>query len=233
MVQERQIGTLHAELDISPLLAERREVLWTLIISNASLTLLLAALGWFAVRRMVAPMKILAEHLETAPDGSVAPIPAGWIPPANTETGRLFRSFNQMAHAVTEREALMSRLADEERLASLGRLASGVAHEINNPLGGLFNALDTLKVHGGKPQVRGAAIDLLDRGLRGIRDVVRSALAAYRPDREKRDLQAADIDDLRLLVSPEVRRKQIDLAWENDLPTRIRRCPPSRCGRWS
>ena len=37
MVQERQIGTLHAELDISPLLAERREVLWTLIISNAVL----------------------------------------------------------------------------------------------------------------------------------------------------------------------------------------------------
>jgi signal transduction histidine kinase len=218
MVQNRQIGTLHAELDISPLLLERREVLWTLVISNAGLTLLLAALGWFAVQRMVAPMKILAEHLEAAPDGSVAPIPEGWIPAATSETGRLFRSFNRMAHAVTERETLMSRLADEERLASLGRLASGVAHEINNPLGGLFNALDTLKVHGAKPAVRSAAIDLLDRGLRGIRDVVRSALATYRPDREKRDLQAADIDDLRLLVSPEVRRKQIDLAWENRLP---------------
>jgi two-component system, OmpR family, sensor kinase len=221
MVQARQIGTLHAELDISPLLSERREVLWTLIFTNAALTLLLAALGWFAVRRMVAPMKILAEHLEAAPDGSVAPIPEGWVPPANTETGRLFRSFNRMAHAVAEREALMSRLAHEERLASLGRLASGVAHEINNPLGGLFNALDTLKVHGGKPQVRGAAIDLLDRGLRGIRDVVRSALASYRPDREKRDLQAADIDDLRLLISPEVRRNHIDLAWENLLPREV------------
>lgn len=115
----------------------------------------------------------------------------------------------------------MSRLADEERLGSLGRLASGVAHEINNPLGGLFNALDTLKVHGEKPQVRKGAIDLLDRGLRGIRDVVRSALAAYRPDREKRDLQAADVDDLRLLVGPEVRRKRIDLTWENELPPEL------------
>ena len=199
VVQGRQIGTLHAELDISPLLAERNEVLWTLIASNAVLTLFLAALGWFAVRRMVAPMKVLAEHLETAAsDGSVEPIPESWIPAANTETGRLFRSFNRVARAVAEREALMTRLADEERLASLGRLASGVAHEINNPLGGLFNALDTLKVHGEKPQVRGAAIDLLDRGLRGIRDVVRSALAVYRPDREKRDLQFADIDDLAL-----------------------------------
>ena len=80
VVEGRQIGTLHAELDISPLLAERREVLWTLIASNAALTLLFAALGWFAVRRMVAPMKVLAEHLETARDGSVEPIPESAIP---------------------------------------------------------------------------------------------------------------------------------------------------------
>ncbi len=221
IVQGRQIGTLHAELDISPLLAERSEVLWTLIASNAALTLLLASLGWFAVRRMVAPMKILAEHLETAEGGSVEPIPDSWIPAPDTETGRLFRSFNRMARAVAEREALMGRLAQEERLGSLGRLASGVAHEINNPLGGLFNALDTLKVHGEKAHVRNSAIDLLDRGLRGIRDVVRSALATYRPDREKRDLQAADVDDLRLLISPEARRRQIGLSWENHLPSEL------------
>lgn len=221
VVEGRVIGTLHAELDISPLLAERREVLWTLIASNAAVTLLFAALGWFMVRRMVAPMKVLAEHIETARDGSVEPIPEDSIPPAGTETGRLFRGFNRMARAVAEREALVARLADEERLASLGRLASSVAHEINNPLGGLFNAIDTLKVHGEKPQVRRGAIDLLDRGLRGIRDVVRSALAAYRPDRETRDLQASDIDDLRLLVRPEARRRQIDLGWSNELPREV------------
>ncbi len=221
MVKDRQIGTLHAELDISPLLAERSEVLWTLIGSNAALTLLLAALGWFAVWRMVAPMKTLTEHLETARDGFVAPIPEAQLPAADTETGRLFRSFNRMAHAVGEREALVARLADEERLASLGRLASGVAHEINNPLGGLFNALDTLRVHGAKAQVRESAIALLDRGLRGIRDVVRSALAAYRPDREARNLLAEDIEDLRLLVRPEIRRKRLDLQWQVHLPAEM------------
>jgi signal transduction histidine kinase len=221
VVQGREIGTLHAELDISPLLAERNEVLWTLVGTNAGLTLVLAMLGWFAVRRMVAPMKILAEHLETAPDGSVEPIPEAWIPTGNTETGRLFRSFNRVARAVAEREELMARLADEERLASLGRLASGVAHEINNPLGGLFNALDTLRVHGEHGPVRETALNLLDRGLRGIRDVVRSALATYRSGREKRDLQSTDIDDLRLLVGSEARRKRLDLAWDNRLPPEL------------
>ena len=221
VVQGRQIATLHAELDISPLLAERRQVLWTLIGSNAALTLFLAALGWFAVRRMVAPMKVLAEHLESAQDGAVEPILAAHIPAADTETGRLFRRFNRMANAVAEREALVTRLADEERLASLGRLASGMAHEINNPLGGLFNALDTLRVHGEKEHARRGAIDLLDRGLRGIRDVVQSALATYRRDREPRNLQATDLEDLRLLVGSEVRRKRIELGWANELPVEV------------
>lgn len=218
VVEGRRVGTLHAELNISPLLAERREVLWTLIATNALLTLLFALLGYFAVRRMVTPMKVLAEHLDSARDGAVEPIPERLIPTGETETGRLFRSFNRMARAVGEREALVTRLADEERLASLGRLASGVAHEINNPLGGLFNALDILKTHGDKPHARRGAIDLLDRGLRGIRDVVRSVLEVYRPNREPRDLLAADIEDLALLIAPEIRRKRITLAWRNELP---------------
>ena len=221
VVQGRRIGTVHAELDISPLFAERREVFWTLIASNAAITFLLAVLGWFAVRRMVAPMKVLAEHLETAQEGAVEPIAEENIPTSDNETRRLFRRFNRMASAVAEREALARRLADEERLASLGRLASGVAHEINNPLGGLFNAIDTLKVHGDKPQVRRNTIDLLERGLRGIRDVVRSALATYRPDREPRHLQAGDIDDIRLLIRSEVRGRRIDLAWHNELPGEV------------
>ena len=47
-----------------------------------------------------------------------------------------------------------------------------MAHEINNPLGGLFNAIDTLKRHGSHGGVRTKSIDLIERGLKGIRDVV-------------------------------------------------------------
>ena len=52
-----------------------------------------------------------------------------------------------------------------------------MAHEINNPLGGLFNAIDTLKTHGETPGVRETSISLIERGLAGIRDVVEAALA--------------------------------------------------------
>ena len=58
-----------------------------------------------------------------------------------------------MARALNEREALTARLAAQEKLAVLGKLASVMAHEVNNPLGGIFNALDTLRRHGEDPSV--------------------------------------------------------------------------------
>lgn len=218
IVDGRVVGRVFARLDVSPLLAERQDVLWTLLLTNAALIIALAALGWFMVRRMVRPMSVLLQHISDAATGPVVPIPQAQIDNRNLEWAQIFRGFNNMARASSEREALLAKAAEEERLASIGRLASSVAHEINNPLGGILNALDTLRVHGADARVRASSIELVDRGLRGMRDIVRSILATYREDRESRALSPADLEDLLLLVRPEIRRKQLDLAWVNQLP---------------
>jgi signal transduction histidine kinase len=212
----RVVGSVHATFDTTPLLAERRSVLMTLIGTNAALTLALALIAWLTVRRMMRPVRVLAAHLEAGTEGSVEPIPDAVVEGAPREFRRLFGAFNDRAEAVRDRAELSRHLAEEERLASLGRLASGMAHEINNPLGGLFNAIDTLREHGERPDVRRRTIDLVDRGLRGIRDVVRTALVTHRADRETRSLRRADIDDLRLLIEPETQRKTLTLHWRNE-----------------
>ena len=75
------------------------------------------------------------------------------------EMGELIGAFNTMAaEVVSSREELQRRVEEatreyekaqrrlvlEQRLAATGKLAAGIAHEINNPLGGMINAARTL-----------------------------------------------------------------------------------------
>jgi len=215
--QGRTLGTIYGEIGISKLITERWDVLKALIITNTLLTLALAGVGYLAVRRMLKPVAVLSNHMRVGAESGASKIPDQQLGHPNGEFGELFRTYNSLVENVAERERLLKHLAEEERLASLGRLASGMAHEINNPLGGMLNAVDAIRRHGDRPEVRSTSVDLIRRGLKGIRGVVRSALATYRHREEDRTLAATELDDLALLIAPEIKRKKLQLEWRNDL----------------
>jgi signal transduction histidine kinase len=216
------LGSIVAEIDITDLLRVRQEVLLTLLFANAALTLVLAALGYGLVRRMVRPLSLLTEHVDRIRDGAVVEIPGRHLRDhRDDEFGRLFASFNAMAAALQEREALRSRLAEEERAALLGKLASGMAHEVNNPLGGMLNLVDTLRKHGHDHQVRLRSLELLERGLAGIRNVVRATLTTYRGDDRTPNLSPRDFADLKILLQHEIARREVSLAWHDEIDTEI------------
>jgi signal transduction histidine kinase len=220
--QGRRIGVIYTQFDVAARFKERREVLWTLVATNIAITFLVAAAGFIAVRRMLRPVQLLMKHFRRGQSGELLRIEDREIGPANSEFGRLFRHYNMMVESWNERETLAARVAEEQRLSSLGRLASAMAHEINNPLGGMFNAIETIKRHGHQLSVRERALSLLERGLAGIRDVVRSALVTHRVDATNRPLRANDIDDLRLLIAPEIDRRNLSISWINSLPAEVR-----------
>lgn len=62
-------------------------------------------------------------------------------PYGNGELGMLGRSFNSMVETLHETQ---QELLHKEKLASMGQLAAGVAHEINNPLGTILLYSDVL-----------------------------------------------------------------------------------------
>jgi signal transduction histidine kinase len=213
----RTAGVIYATFDTRHLAAERFNVVITLLLTNGILTILLAAAGWMLMARMMRPVRILSQHLGVERETLAVPIPDDVVAETHGEFTRLFRGYNALVRSMKEREDLGKRLAEEKRLGSLGRLASAIAHEINNPLGGLFNAVSTLKTHGHLSNVRTVSLGLLERGLIGIRDVVRTTLTIYRTDATPRDLTPADIDDLGLLIAPEARRKSVQIVIQSAL----------------
>jgi signal transduction histidine kinase len=97
----------------------------------------------------------------------------------------------------------------------LGRLASGMAHEVNNPLGGMLNAIDTIHAYGNDPVVRQTSLDFLQRGLAGIRNVVRAALVPYKGSSDTNLLIHSELDDLPFLVQHETGVRRLRLDWQN------------------
>lgn len=211
--QGRAIGQILAELDVSDLLAQRRAASLYLLIGNGLGTLILSLAGYFLTARLLHPLEVLSNAMNSG-SGTPRPIAEGEIPKSDPEFARLFRTFNAMADAVEARSEAERRLADRERFVSLGRLSSSLAHEINNPLGGLLNATDTLTKFSDRPEVVRQTADLLQRGLAHLRDVSRAILDENRLDRTGLPLRPEDFEDLKLLFEPEAMRHEQVLHWD-------------------
>jgi len=213
--QGRKVGQVLTELDISDLLSERSKAQRLLVFGNALVMGLLAMIGYFATRWMLLPIRRLATRMQDT-EGAPHPIPDDGIPHGDTELAELVHTYNRMVRAIEAKADTERRLAARERFVSLGRLSSSLAHEINNPLGGLLNAADTIQTYADRPDVVRESADLLTRGLKHLRDVARATLDQNRLDRSGASLVPEDFDDLRLLIHPEVSRNRQDLNWQVD-----------------
>jgi len=217
----RHVADLYVALELRPLLKERLVLRNRLLVATIISGLAAAAIGFMIVRRMVLPIRFLTDRLRRAQAGHLAAVPNDLLPPQSSEYGRLLRGYNDLVEAFAEREALAARLAQRERESMLGRLAATVAHEVRNPLGGMSTALDTVRKFGNDSAVRDRALDLIERGLWSIRDVVGSVLAFHRMPPDARKLAPSDIDDLCVLIQREVARRHLRLSWRSTIESEV------------
>ena len=190
----------------------------SLMLRAALATLLVLAfllpLGIYWGRRMARPLIELADAMGRV--GPILPEPDEIdLEESKDEIGQLSKAFKEMLVELKEKASLEQQIVLADRLSAIGRLAASVAHEINNPLGGMLNAINTYRRHGTQDPMTLKTISLLERGLIQIKDTVAALLVEAKV--KSHPLSRSDVDDVRKLIQPDSQAKKASLVWENDL----------------
>lgn len=212
---------------------------FALYMGLVALMLLLAifiALG----RLVIQPLETLAGAAQRVASGSrrweVAQMPARELSMLDsslaTMTAHLLNEEQELrrriedVNAATERlKEAQQRLVRTERLASVGRLAAGLAHEIGNPITSLIGLQDLLIEGGLSATEQSDFLARMRRETERIHRILRDLLDFARPSqaqdhqalREPGDVAGA-IDDALALVSPQKVMKQVHVECMLDEP---------------
>ena len=207
----RQLGLL--------VISHRKDVFWQRFLDLAGRSALIGALviafilpiNWYWGRRTAEPLVELARGMAAIVHGQSVEIPPE-LYPYRDELGQLYQAYRDAARELHEKGLLEKEMLRSERLAAVGRLATGIAHEVNNPLGGMLMALDNLK-HRGRldPSVAKTAA-LLERGLHQIEEIVGALLVEART--QSRPLTPNDFSDIHTLIEPQINTRQLKLDWQ-------------------
>jgi signal transduction histidine kinase len=82
----------------------------------------------------------------------------------------------QVGSAVRKARSAEKTLITAQRLAAMGTLAAGIAHDINNPLGGMINAVRALRRDDLPPAKREEYLALIEEGLERVGQTVQKVL---------------------------------------------------------
>ena len=194
------------------------------LVSLGFLGLALGTLGaMFLAKRISSPLETLVEGTIKVAQGDlnhrihIAP---------GDEIGELAANFNQMTAQILEDrreiERTSRRLIEVEKLATIGRLAAAMAHEIRNPLTAI--KLNIQKV-GKSPSLAAhekEQVQIAESGIHQVERIVKELLAYAREPILTKDFFSLDnpVDDALKFVKDQLEDKNVRIVKEyaSDLP---------------
>ena len=151
--------------------ADPVDVVTPLILLWLGATAVFVFFGWYLVHRLVLqPLRQLAAEADSlVTSGLSGPAPVY----ETAELTELAERYRAMAEDLLD---VQSHVVRVEKLAGIGRLAAGVAHEVRNPLGALGTYVEVLQRRGSDPAVMDdmrCAIERIERIVQGLMDYAR------------------------------------------------------------
>jgi two-component system, NtrC family, sensor kinase len=164
----------------------RNAALWLTLLIIADVMIFVVFGGYLVRRLVIRPVDEIVAAAEAIAEGDLARRAPGM---GSVELARLATSLNRMTTRLLEEQTLVVRA---EKMASVGRLAAGIAHEIGNPLGAI-NGYTHLARRRLRDRGLEEELDAIERETARIDRIVRGLLDYARPRRTTPE--AIEIDE--------------------------------------
>lgn len=167
-----------------------------MVILTAAEVIFAGAVGYLLGARIFKPIQELIEALRKVSQGDLSPQISH---PRDNEIGELQKRFLKTVKAIKAHdeqiiETSEKKLVESEKQASIGRLAAGVAHEINNPLTGVLTFTHLLMRRKDLPEDVLEDLKQVADATERVREIVKGLLDFSRQTELKPQL--ADINEL-------------------------------------
>ncbi len=186
---ETVLGVLDVNLSLAAadaqIAGDQRRMWMLAVLAIAASSLLL---WWLSRQLILKPVAALIAGTRRVARGDLStaiPVTGG------QELGDLARSFNDMTQRLNE---MQRQLTQSDKLASVGRLAAGVAHEINNPLTGVLTYASFLEKRAANDPETRADLEVIVRETKRCREITRGLLDFARQTPPRR--QPIDVNEV-------------------------------------
>ncbi len=139
-INDELIGILYVGILEEEFIDMKRDTLWTFLLITFAGVIVSFTISYFLGNSIIKPIKCLVTASHNLASGDLSHRVEC---KSKDEFAELGTTFNLMADSIRERdqklmEYTQQKIMESERLAIVGQLAAGVAHEINNPLGSIL-----------------------------------------------------------------------------------------------
>jgi two-component system, NtrC family, sensor kinase len=189
-------GILSVDVSMVQTQEKVRELSKTMVLWAFGITATLALfLGLFLTRYVTDPIQDLIATMERAERGLEARVQVK----SSDDIGKLGEAFNSLLSKLERARRRVERYHYEQmkradRLASIGEMAAGIAHEIKNPLAGIAGVIQVLKKDHAPGDPKRAVLDEVLSQVERMDKAVRNLLTFARPPEPKMTL--VDVNEL-------------------------------------
>ena len=223
-IAKKKWGVVKIGFDAEPIRDEINNIFFILLSLTILLSIVTLTVLYFLIDKVTFKLNSLVNQIDRIDFKSIEDIT---LKGNKDEIGFLINRFDDLLKrlklskqqlAVAQKQVFQS-----EKLASIGRLASGVAHEINNPLNGIKNCLYSIQKEPDNKEQTTEYLSLINEGMNYIEDVIKKLLGFARQQTQITD--SLNINEMILnvykLLEYKLKQKQtvVNMNLMEDIPT--------------